>query len=271
MMFISKLRSIVMTTGLCGLSLAGCVSEGGSAASSVAFDLVAGFHAEASALKDGHFVDQNQHEIALNKLSLHLAEIRLLAKSSSGGNGQVFDPTQPPEPYENCHANHCHIKGSSDTKTYAEIEAELSGGTVTSKDVLVLSPNRSIEITSLSAPVRLHGVASGDLPYGEVQEIRVVFDTISLHVTDETAQQEITLQNAHQHGDHVHVEPLELSHAVDMDVVYGKEADQEIELMVEIDANILGQISGDDVDFADLMAEFTTLELQGHDDHHDHE
>lgn len=271
-MFVSKFNSILMAMGLIATSFAaGCVSEGGSAAAKAKFDLIAGFHTEDATLKDGNFIDDAQNEIALTKLSLNLSEIRLVAKSASGGNGQTFDPSNPPEPYENCHANHCHIKGSSDTKSFAEIEAELSGGSVSSKDILVMNPNKVIELTSLTTPVEIEGIAGSDLPYGEINEIHVVFDKITLSAKNVTAQKEITLKNEHQHDDHVHVEPLELSHATDIDIVSGKEEDQDIHLILEIDADILGEISGDDIDFADLMAEYTHLELEDCDHDHDHE
>lgn len=272
-MFLSKRTITLFTTSMISLAFAsGCVSDGGSAAAIAEFDLIAGFHAESAQVKNGNYIAENNDEIALDKLKLHLSEIRLVSKSTAGGNGQTFDPANPPEPYENCHANHCHIKGSSDTISYADIEAMLSGGTVRSEDILVLAPNKDIEITSLTTPIELEDVASGDLPYGEINEVHVVFDTIALNGTNVTKQKTIALKNEHQHEDHVHVEPLELSHAVDIDIVAGSEEDQDLHLVVEIDADIFNEITGDDIDFADLMAEYTTLEIEGHDhDHEDHE
>lgn len=272
-MFTTKIISSIKTIAVIAASstlLWGCVTEKGSAAGHAEFDLQAGFHAEKDQISDGHFVAENQEEIALKKLTLHFSEIALVSKSNSGGNGTAFDPSNPPEPYENCHANHCHIKGSSDTKSFAEIEAELSGGTVTEKSLLSVNPDKTIELTSLSQGVTLEGIAEGDLPYGEINEVRVVFDKISIEAVNVTTGATISLKNEHAHEDHVHTEPLELSHGVDIDIVVGKDNDQDIHLVFEVHADILGEISGEDIDFADLMAEYSELEIEGHNHEHEH-
>ena len=256
MFFAQNIRPFVFAV-LSSAALIGCASDSGDAAAKAEFDFVAQFHG-GDAVKD----------ISLTSLKLHLSEIRLVAKTSGGGNGAKFDPANPPEPYENCHANHCHIKGSSDTKSFVEIEAELSGGKVQEKDVLVLQPNRDIVLTSLTQPVEIESIAAGELPYGEVNEIRIKFDTFSLDATNRTTQKRVQLTNSHQHEDHVHTEPLELGHAVDIDVVQGKEKDEDIHLIFEVDAEVFGEVFGDDVDFADLMAEHSSLEIGGHDHEH---
>ena len=262
-----------ITTSFIALSLlaAGCVSHDGTAPAIAEFDFEAGFHVEANELENGAFKAENGDTIALSSLKLNLSEIRLVSKSVNGGNGAKFDPSNPPEPYENCHANHCHIKGSDATKSFAEIEAELSGGQVQATDVLVLHPNQAIELTSLTTPVEIEGIAEGDLPYGEINEIHVVFDTYSLDAKSTATDQTVSLKNEHAHGDHVHTETLELSHSVDIDIVKGEEQDQDIHLIFEVHADILTEAFGDDVELAELMAKHAELEIGGHDHDHDHE
>ena len=139
------------------------------------------------------------------------------------------------------------------------------------RDILVVNPNRAIELTSLTTPVAIEGIAEGDLPYGEINEIHVVFDTYSLDAKNTATNQTVSLKNAHAHGDHVHTEPLELSHGVDIDIVKGKAKDQDIHLIFEVHADILAEAFGEDVELAELMSKHAELEIGGHDHDHAHE
>ncbi|MCL2326434.1 MAG: hypothetical protein FWC40_08090, partial [Proteobacteria bacterium] len=44
--------------------------------------------------------------VRLDDITLRLTHISLFGKA--GSQGKIFDPNNPPPPYTNCHAGHCH-------------------------------------------------------------------------------------------------------------------------------------------------------------------
>lgn len=75
---------------------------------------------------DGGFLTDLGYRITLDELAVETEELGLDSLASSGG-GETFDPAHPPPGYTLCHGGHCHAEDGS-LVSYAEIEAELSGG-----------------------------------------------------------------------------------------------------------------------------------------------
>lgn len=265
----------------CAASFCGCAFENGNAAGHASIDLKASVHADAANIREGNFVTENGDVMALKTLTMHLSEIQLLKKSDGGGGSDAFDPENPPAPYENCHAGHCHIHGSEDTKSYEEIEAEMATDGDSHDVVLAVSTDVTMAVTALNQAVSFANVAAGGLPYGDIHEIQLTFDTVSLEVQNVTTGNEIHLENKHAHGDHFHTEPLVLNRNVDFGIEHGTEStDLHIQAAVEIQAEILNSISEPDVSLTDLMLEHVQFEANGHlheeghaheDDDHAHE
>lgn len=67
-------------------------------------------------------LDNNAVTLELNNVALQAA-----ATASAGGGGGTFDPAHPPAGYTLCHNGHCH-RSDGAVKTYAEVQAELAGG-----------------------------------------------------------------------------------------------------------------------------------------------
>ncbi|MBQ9242922.1 MAG: hypothetical protein IJ165_06815 [Proteobacteria bacterium] len=255
------------------LGAVGCAGSDGNSGTTVEFSLEAKLEAKASALKGNHFVAANQDEIEFKQMTLHLSEVKIISKTTSGGGNVEFDPSNPPEPYENCHANHCHIKGSSDTKTYDEIKAELGGGTVTAKDVLTVAVDKTITLNAFNKEVSLEEFAEGDLDYGDISEVQVTFDRFALEAVNVTQSKNISLKNEHYHGSEVHRESLVLSHPLVMTIDRSTSEHTHVNLVLELNGEFFNEIAtSEEIDFADLVEGHAKLELEGEDhDHHDHD
>lgn len=263
------------TMALLSLSLfaAGCAGSEGAAGTTAEFCLAARLEVADAALQNGNFVAENQDVISLKSMTLHLSEVKIISKTASGGSDVAFDPANPPEPYENCHANHCHIKGSNDTKSFDEIKAELGGGTVTATDALSLAVDKTITLDAFNKTVELEEFAEGDLDYGSISEVQVTFDAFGVEAVNVTQGKDISLKNEHYHGTELHREALVMSHPLVMTIDRSTPEHTHVEMSLELDGLFFNEIaaSPEDIDFADLVEEHAVLELEDEDHHHDHE
>lgn len=125
--------------------LAGCTFTPGSGFATIHDALMGGsFLPGARAYEDGTVVTDLGYEVLLDTFTLELGEAALL--ELQGGAGGLFDPADPPAGYSLCHNGHCHADGGR-LVSYAEIEAELSGGSASFAAIVTLAPG---DVTDLS-------------------------------------------------------------------------------------------------------------------------
>jgi hypothetical protein len=113
---------------LAALPLAlGCAVDAGHGFATVeTATLEARFEPGPARAVDGGFVTDRGYTVRLEALALETEELALESLSAARGGGS-FDPARPPPGYTLCHGGHCHAEDGS-LVSYAEVEAELSGG-----------------------------------------------------------------------------------------------------------------------------------------------
>ena len=110
------------------LAAGGCAFEPGGWFATVSPSLNAGYLTRPDRDAGGGWQKLNtDYQVSVTRASLQLGEVGLLG-ASGGGGPTTFDPAHPPPGYSLCHNGHCH---SADGRlvSYAEIEAQLGGGT----------------------------------------------------------------------------------------------------------------------------------------------
>ncbi len=218
--------------------------------------------------------DEKIAPYSLKSLKLHISEIALYNETVSGGKEVEFDVNNPPEPYYNCHAGHCHIKNSNQVESISEIKKKLGGGVSELKEVAKISCDQSALLTAFNQEVTFGNLPEIPLSYGEINKISLTLGKVELKVLDGSS--ELTFSNSHQHGSEVHQEEITVSHPLELNISRKSEGKQKLSFELEILGemlNELGEVLDGDIEFSDLFSAHATLEAEGeeHDHDHDHE
>lgn len=157
------------------LWLWGCTFQPGTAFGRLdAFDADLSFQAGAARdLGDGVVLTDLGYHVDLTALSVQVDSVEL--QELQGAAGVTFDPANPPEGYGLCHGGHCHAEDGS-LVSYAEIIAELSGGTA--EYVGVVSADLGQEIDLLAGGPGDLGLTGALLPRAELTRFAVVASTL---------------------------------------------------------------------------------------------
>lgn len=119
----------------------------------------AAFEPGARDLGDGGTLTDLLYRVHLDSVVLSAGD--LVLAELSGGDGAAFDPAQPPPGYTLCHGGHCHSEDGA-LVDYADIEAELAGGTASFVPVLTFPLGGDLDLLAGGA-VALEPVEDGSL------------------------------------------------------------------------------------------------------------
>jgi len=145
-----------LALGPLALVLASCTFQPGVAFGTLASaTLAAGFEPAASRLDaEGRIKTDGGYRIRVTSLTLVPRQLDFQSTSGKAATGGSFDPANPPEGYSNCHGGHCH-RDDGALVDYADIEAELSGGTVTTRTALSLPVETPFDLLAGTATASL--------------------------------------------------------------------------------------------------------------------
>ncbi len=215
--------------------------------------------------------DEKIAPYSLNSLKLHISEIALYNETVSGGKAVEFDINNPPEPYYNCHAGHCHIKNSDQVESIDEIKKKLSGATSKLQEVAKISCDHSALLTALNQEVSFGNLPEIPLSYGEINKISLTIDQVELKVLDGSS--ELTFSNSHQHDGEVHQEEITISHPLELNITRKSAEKQKLSFELEILGEMLNELAeviDGDIEFTDLFSAHATLEAEGEEHEHEH-
>jgi hypothetical protein len=108
------------------LFLSGCIFTPGQPWGVANVSLDAVFAPDNTRLVDGRLITAKDYAVALDDVRVTFGELFLV--QSSGGGALSFDPATPPPGFSLCHNGECH-RDTGEIISYAEVEAELAGGT----------------------------------------------------------------------------------------------------------------------------------------------
>ena len=93
----------------------------------------------------GAVLTDQGYAVALDAFTWEVGALHLMELQGGGGSGGTFDPANPPEGYGLCHGGHCH-RDDGALVSYADIQAEMSGGAATFAPVVSLSPPSTLDM-----------------------------------------------------------------------------------------------------------------------------
>lgn len=136
--------------------LAGCTFQPGAAFGTLeSASLAASFAPPASRLDaEGRIKTDGGYRIRVEALQLVPRQLDFQSTSGAAATGGTFDPAKPPAGYSNCHGGHCH-RDDGALVDYEDIEAELAGGSLTTKTVLSLPVETPFNLLSGAATASL--------------------------------------------------------------------------------------------------------------------
>ena len=123
------------------------------------------------------------YEVHLDSAELTIEKVELQELRGASG-GAAFDPASPPPGYSNCHGGHCHADDGR-LVDYAEIEAELAGGTASFAPILMLPFGQPDDLLSAERAALNRFDPSDELP--RVTLRRVVVHVSRLELTGSVA------------------------------------------------------------------------------------
>lgn len=145
------LAVLVATMGLASCTFQPGVSFGTLAGAT----LEARFKPASSRLDaEGRVKTDGGYRIRVDALTLVANQLDFQSTSGTAGTGAKFDPANPPPGYSLCHGGHCH-RADGALIDYADIEAELAGGTVKTQTVLSLPVETPFDLLTGSASASL--------------------------------------------------------------------------------------------------------------------
>jgi hypothetical protein len=138
------------------LLLAGCTFQPGVAFGRLdSATLAASFAPPASRLDaEGRVKTDGGYRIRLDALTIVPRRIDFQSTTGTAGTGGTFDPASPPPGYSLCHGGHCH-RDDGALVDYADIEAELAGGALTTRIVLSLPVETPFDLLSATSTASL--------------------------------------------------------------------------------------------------------------------
>lgn len=117
----------------------------------------------------------DDYRIQIDSFDYQITRVSLLA---SGGGSISFDPENPPPPYTNCHAGHCHRTDSDTTESFEEIEAKLNSNGAASATAVF---EQVTEISdSFVTPKTDLTILHGELDRGRVNGLAVEVNDIDI-------------------------------------------------------------------------------------------
>lgn len=138
------------------LWLVGCTFQPGVSFGTLAeATLEARFQPPASRLdSEGRLKTSSGYRIRVDALQLVPRQLDFQSTTGKPGTGGTFDPANPPAGYSLCHGGHCH-RDDGALVSYEDIQAELSGGSLSTATVLSLPLTAAFNLVSGTATASL--------------------------------------------------------------------------------------------------------------------
>lgn len=172
------LREAVVAAAIA--SVGGCAFGDGQPWGRAAFELTVEIDTPDGRVDDsGRLVTANDYAVAIERIdvSTRTFEVRMTGDEATG-----FDPADPPPGYSLCHNGHCH-SDSGALVDYADIAAELSGGSEAPPDLSVAAAATVTVNIGEPAPLPIDPCATGevsdcDLPRGELGTLSLLLGEV---------------------------------------------------------------------------------------------
>ena len=252
---VKALAVIASAVGLVSCTLQPGVSFGTLAGAT----LEARFQPPASRLDaEGRLKTASGYRLRIDALKLVPRQLDFQSTSGKAGTGGSFDPANPPKGYSLCHGGHCH-RDDGALISYEEIEAELSGGALSTVTVLSLPVTTPFDLLSGSATASLvQGQAGRQLNRGKWSKSVLQFTTLTASgsVEDPTAFNRLGGQT---HSWSLTLSPSAFSQLIDVSI------DREHGERIAIASTFtLSETLWDEVDFQTLAATPGVMVLDQH-------
>lgn len=166
---------------LAAVMLAGCTFQPGTAFGTLeGATLEARFQPKASRLDEsGRLITNTGYRLRIDSLRLVPRQLDFQSTSGRAASGGSFDPANPPPGYSLCHGGHCH-RDDGALIDYADIEAELSGGSLKTATVLSLPTAVAFNLLGGSEKVALSECKPGcQLDRGTWSKAVLSFSTLT--------------------------------------------------------------------------------------------
>lgn len=134
---------------------------------------------EARDLGDGAFLVLPGYTFTVEAATATFGPLELLELQGGGGGGGAFDPADPPEGYGLCHGGHCHADDGG-LVSYAEIEAELAGGSAAFVPVVSLPLEGDFDLGAPAPRALDAGDPTAELDAADIGLIRVSIERLQI-------------------------------------------------------------------------------------------
>ncbi|GEM_PF-5911595 len=257
-------------------------SEDGKAMAHATFNLDTALVTAAKTETGSTYTASNGDQIRIDSLEVEIESIELVSAGSGNAGNVEFDPANPPAPFTNCHADHCHSTESDATYTFEEIKQILADKASGKATVFEADVEKAVTLNTLNQKVSLSNIAEGDLDEVTLSEFRVKLGEIHFkghNVTKDTAidinnhhEEEEGDDHDHEHDhehagedehEHSHIDPVSLSISLSRVINAKSDYEQEFHGVISIDAAFIDAIvtAEGEIDFADVIADHATLEM----------
>ena len=257
-------------------------SEDGKAMAHATFNLDTALVTAAKTETGSTYTASNGDQIRIDSLEVEIESIELVSAGSGNADNVEFDPANPPAPFTNCHADHCHSTESDATYTFEEIKQILADKASGKATVFEADVEKAVTLNTLNQKVSLSKIAEGDLDEVTLSEFRVKLGEIHFkghNVTKDTAidinnhhEEEEGDDHDHEHDhehagedehEHSHIDPVSLSISLSRVINAKSDYEQEFHGVISIDAAFIDAIvtAEGEIDFADVIADHATLEM----------
>jgi hypothetical protein len=129
--------------------------------------------------EDGFLTDRS-YRVRLEHASVHVDSLSL--EEITGGTGGTFDPANPPPGFSLCHGGHCHADDGR-LVSYAEVEAELSGGASAFRAVATTSLEARADLLTPTPLQALVFEPSRELPRSDLRRLVLALGALELEGT----------------------------------------------------------------------------------------
>jgi hypothetical protein len=119
---------------------------------------------------EGRWLTDRGYVVAIERFEIDVGELRIEQLDAGSATKSAFNPASPPAGYSLCHGGHCHADDGR-LVSYAEIEAELAGGTAAFSAVATLPIRRRFQLRERVSVDLLEVVPSRELPEATLRRL----------------------------------------------------------------------------------------------------
>lgn len=275
-----NLNKLMTISTLFAAAMTGACSEDGKAMAHATFHLDTALVTDAGTETGSTYTAKNGDQIRIDSLEVEIESIALVAAGSGSAGDVEFDPANPPAPFTNCHAGHCHSTESDATYTFEEIKQILGDKASGQTIIFEADVEKGVTFTALNQTQSLSNIASGDLDETTIAEYRVKLGEIHFKGHNVTKDTAIEIKNEHEHEgeeghnhegeeghdhehEHGHIDMVSLSATLSRTINAKSDYEQEFHGVISINASFIEALvsAEGEIDFADVISEHATLKM----------